>query len=451
MSALRARCLRLAAWHAGAMLAFTQQLLAQALPAAAPATEQQYLDLIDQRTEAGGNTAPELIEPLAALGELYFQQQDYERAAENFERARTLIRVNAGFDTPQELPLLARQVAAEEARGNAIKAWELEESLLQLATLNLDSLEALPVFLTAAKKRVDIWNRYRSGDHPPEIELGCYYDRSKYINAMLLHLPTQGATTETRSNCNAGDRRTVLIALLIDARKYQLLGVETLLQNGLYSSTELNQLVIEVLRMSDAIARRQLSTADPALSDMIVRLLTHEPEDSAAAVRRAEFLLQLADMNVMRARQARRMSGFATVHEQYQQVWEALVAEGVEADKLNEMFAPALPVVLPSYAANPLTRVPEAAAAGYIDIAFSISDKGTSRSVEILESSPNVPRSEIRKLQQIVDQSSFRPRIVDGMVVDMAPVTVRYYVSAPVPEPADVEECAGDDAVEGCE
>ncbi|HEY0962456.1 MAG TPA: hypothetical protein VGE69_08870, partial [Pseudomonadales bacterium] len=35
------------------------------------AEEQQYLLLIEQREEAGGLTAPELVEPLTALGDLY--------------------------------------------------------------------------------------------------------------------------------------------------------------------------------------------------------------------------------------------------------------------------------------------------------------------------------------------------------------------------------------------
>jgi tetratricopeptide (TPR) repeat protein len=442
---------RYRAWPGLALLALSGLTFAQAPPESPANTEQQYLDLIEQREEEGGIIDPELIEPLTALGEAYYAQQDYERAAESFERARTIMRVNTGFDTPQELPLLARQVAAEEARGNLAVAWELEQGLLQLATLNLDSLDTLPIFIAAAEKRFDIWYRYMDGDHPPEIELGCYYDQRKYIRYMLQRLPQLGIVSDSRANCNSGDRETVVLSLLIEGRSFQMRGVETLLRNGRYASDELKQLVTEVLRSSHAIARRQLSSADPALSEMMLRLLAQEPEDSASAVRRAEFLLQLADMNVIRARQARRMAGFAAVHEQYEQVWQALQAEGVDAAALNALFAPTIPVVLPSYAVNPLATVSEAEATGYVDVAFRITDKGTTRNVEILGSSANVPRSAIRKLQRIVDMSSFRPRMTDGKVADLAPVTVRYYVSGPAPEPDDAEACETRNPAGGCQ
>lgn len=431
-------------WPVMALLVLSCKTFAQALPASPATTEQQYLDLIAQREEAGGVAASGLIEPLAAIGQYYYEQQDYERAAESFERARTIMRVNNGFDTPAELPLLAQQVAAEEARRNVAVAWQLEQSLLELATQNLDSLETLPIFIAAAEKRFDIWYRYLDGEHPPEIELGCYYDRQKYIRYMLQRLPRIGIVSDVYANCNSGDRKTVVLSLLIEGRSFQLRGVETLLRNDRYASDELKDLVTEVLRTSHAIARRQLSSADPALGEMFVRLLAHEPEESASAVRRAEFQLQLAYLNVVRARQDRRMSGFSVVHEQYEQAWEALLAAGIEQSALNEMFSPALPIALPSFYPNPLAPVPGAAASGYIDVAFEITDRGGSRRVEIVGSSGDVQRSDVRALKRLIGTGSFRPRMVDGKVARSGPVTLRYYVSGPVPVPGEnlVEESA---------
>jgi hypothetical protein len=415
-------------WTGLACCAYSAAAFAQVLPDGD--AERQYLDLIEQKQEEGGITARDLIEPLTALGQHYVEQQEYTRAAETFARARQVMRVNDGFDSPRELPLLAQQVAAEEAQGNIVAAWELEQGLLQLAAKNLDSLDALPILLGVAEKRFDIWNRYRAGEHPPEIELGCYYDRSRYLGVMLQGMPGLDATPRTRANCNAGERDTVLVALLVEARSYQLLGVDVLLRNNRYASAELQQLVTEVLRTSHTISRRLLSTNDPALHNMMMRLLTHEPVDSASAVRRAEFLLQLADMNIVRARQARRMNGLDTVRQQYEQAWQALEAEGVAREVLDEMFAPGLPVMLPAFTANPLARVTAAEATGYIDVTFEVTAKGTSRSVEVIGSS-KVQRSDMRELQRMLDLASFRPRMADGKVIESAPVTVRYYVNAP--------------------
>jgi hypothetical protein len=424
-----------AAWPVIAMLALSFEALAQAAPDDAAVTEQRYLDLIEQKQDEGGLTAAELIEPLTALGDHYFEQRDYARAAEIFGRARAVMRINRGFDTPQELPLLTRQVAAEETRGNLVEAWDLEQGLLQLAQANLGSREAVPVFVAAAEKRLDIYNRYSNGEHPPEIELGCYYGWPQYGGGMLLGIPAGDTTPNNRANCNSGDRRTALNALLVEARGYQVLAVESLLQEGQYASDELLRRVVEVLRTSHVISRRMLASGDPVLRGMMVRLLNHEPQNSAEAVRRAEFLLQLADINIVRARQARRMSGLDSVREQYEQVWQALQDESVAQERLDELFAPAFPVVLPAFVKNPLAWVPEAEASGYIDVAFVVTDKGTTRDVQIVGSN-NVQRAEIRELKRVIDLSSFRPRMVDGKVVDSAPVTVRYYVGVQTPEPA---------------
>lgn len=414
-------------WTALALHILCCDASAQALPAATEDSAQQYLEFIEQQQDASGMTAAELIEPLTALGQYYVEHEDYELAADSFERARTIMRVNEGFDTPRELSLLARQVAAVEASGNVVAAWELEQSLLQLAQRNLDSSEAVPVFVAAAAKRVDIWNRYRAGDHPPEIELGCYYDRSKYQRDMATILPAAEPLRQNLSRCGSGERGAVLIGLLVEARRYQMLGVEALLRNDAYTSDELLQLVTEVLRNSHAIWRRLLSAGDPALGDMMVRLLSHEPKDSAGRLRRAEFLLLLADVNIVRARQARRMNGLDTVRQQYEQVWLALQEEGVTQEVLAAKFAPALPMVLPAFAANPLALVSEADATGYIDVTFEITNRGTGRAVEVVGSN-NVQRADIRALQQVLDLGSFRPRMQDGKVLEVAPVALRYYV-----------------------
>lgn len=131
------------------------------------------------------------------------------------------------------------------------------------------------------------------------------------------------------------------------------------------------------------------------------------------------------------------MSGFDAVHEQYRQAWEALQAEGMEQAALNDLLSPAVPILLPSFYPNPLAPVPGAEAVGYIDVAFEITDRGASRRVEILGSSENVQRSDVRALKRLIDTSSFRPRVVDGEVLKSGSVTLRYYVNGRVPVPGE--------------
>jgi hypothetical protein len=409
--------------------ALASPCLSLAQDAPEPADAQEYLDLIEVREATGGPIALELIEPLTALGQIYFEQQDYELAAATLARARHLMRVNLGLDMPAELRLLALQVASEEALGHVAEAWELEATLLNLAERNLGSIEAVPVFRAAAEKRLEVLDRYRAGEFPPEIYLGCYYDRGKYISSILYRTPFSDTTFQSRGSCDSGDRPTVLVSLLVDARRYQLLGVESLLRNGHYASDELRQLITDVCRTSDAIMLQRVTGYDWALAELMERLLAHEPEDVPAAVRRAEFLLQLADMNVVRRRQAWHTGGFDDVHEQYVQAWQALQAAGVDQAQLDELFAPPVPVVLPAFAVNPLTRVPEAVATGYIDVSFEITDRGRSRRVDVTATSTNVQRGDIRRLKKLLAQSSYRPQMAaDGQILESAPVSLRYYL-----------------------
>ncbi len=420
------------------MLAFSCEAFAQALPEAAD-TEEQYLALIEQMQESGDLTAPDLIEPLAALGEYYFQRQDFDRAADSFAHARQITRVNNGFNSPQELPLLARQVAAEQARGNVVEAWELEESLLELARQNIGSMEALPVFRAATARRLDIWNQYRSGAHPPEIELGCYYDRRAYIASFLLREPQSLLGPDFRRDCSSGERHTVIVSLLVDARRYLFQAVETLLQNGAYAGDEMREIMTELLRLSYDIQRRELRSSDPMLADLMARLLAYEPQDPAAFLRRAEFLLQLADMNIVRVRELRRLVGLDIVREQYVQAWSEFQNLGMEQARMEALFAPAIPVVLPAFNVNPLSRVTAAEATGYIDVSFEVTEKGLGRRVKVADSA-NVTSADVRELKRLIQSRSFRPRMADGAVLKTAPVSLRYYVKGEVP-PEPNEDC----------
>lgn len=406
------------------------------------AEEQQYLQLIEQRQEAGGLTAPDLVEPLSALGDFYFSEQDYDRASEAYASARQIMRVNDGFDTLPEMPLLEKLTRTEEARGRVEEAWELEQALITLAERNAGRMETLPVFQQLAAKRFALWEIYGTGSIPPQIELGCYYSRRDYnisMGALVLTNDNPG----TRERCGAGDRTVARLAILIEARSYQMRALEALFRNGHYASDEFWQQFTQVLGTSYAVMPRVRSYADIPLADLMARLLAYEPRDAAERVRRAEILVQLADMNVMRARRLDSYVGYDVVRQQYEQAYAALRQEGWSSQELQEMFAPALPVTLPAFEANRLAMEPGSGVAGYIDASFEITRQGKSRRVEIGDMSGSVERSQRRELERVISLTTFRPRLVEGQLIDNAPVTLRYYIESAL-RPASAT-CADDD------
>jgi hypothetical protein len=414
-----------------AMLVLPGSVLAQALSLTeTPTDETQYLAFIEQEQDDAGLTSPELIEPLTALAQQYYARQDYELAAEAFARARQILRVNDGFDTVAELPLLVQLVRTEEARGNPVEAWELEQTLLALAQQHVGEIETFPIFRDVADKRLALRRRYLQGDRFPELELGCYYGKDAQITAMVRRGERFNVTEKRVGNCSAGERDTVNVALLLEARSYQVLALEALLQSERYASPEFWEALLEILRTSDSIQRRLPLFNDAELGGLLARLLSYEAADSASRIRRAHVLIQLADMNVARTRQADRYVGYDAVLEQYAQAYAALVNEGVSAAELEAIFAPAVPVVVPTFFDNSLTMTTaETEASDYIDVAFEITRQGKSRRMEVLATSANVERAHRRELAQLIDQSSFRPRMVDGRIADSARVVMRYYLS----------------------
>ncbi len=398
-----------------------------ALPQAQPTptaddAEQLYLQLIDEREEAGGLTSPDLVEPLTALGMQYYEARDYERAAEAFTQARQITRVNQGFNTAAEAVLISHVVHAEEALGNLDVAWELEQQMLEIAKLHVGSIETAPLFGEVAEKRMDVLRRYRSGEMPPQIELGCYYRRRVAPTSPV------SADTLSTSQCRAGNTDTVQQGLLTDALEYQMLALEALMQNGLYASDEFSMGVTKVFRASYGIWRLRRLYGDPIVRMALNRLLGHRPANLAERVRRAEILVQVADMNIVRRQHSSRFVDFEQLMMQYELAYTELSVAGFGQAALDAMFEPALPVVLPVLNGNPLLTT-GGSESGYIDVAFDVTHKGNSAHIEVVGATADVTRAQRRALVNLIQESAFRPRTTNGRIVESSHVTLRYYLT----------------------
>ena len=100
---------------------------------------------------------------------------------------------------------------------------------------------------------------------------------------------------------------------------------------------------------------------------------------------------------------------------------------GAPKSSVERIFAPATPVVLPSFQPNPLERDETRAAAGYIDVAFEITKYGRSRAVEVLDEA-NASHDAKQDLIALIRSNRYRPRLTDGAFADVTPVRMRYYL-----------------------
>lgn len=111
----------------------------------------------------------------------------------------------------------------------------------------------------------------------------------------------------------------------------------------------------------------------------------------------------------------------------YGRARDRLVQAGIARESIDELFAPTVPVIFPSFLPNPLVS-DATGAMGHIDVTFDITEHGLSENVEILATTTGATRAAKRALLRLIEFSRFRPRTVDGRFPERAPVFVRYYL-----------------------
>jgi hypothetical protein len=415
-------------------LAFARPALPQDAPPADLSDRQaQVFAQIEQAQAQGGENSPALIEPLTDLGLLLEEQGDLTLAAGAFERARDVMRFNYGFSTLDEALLLQHLVRVEEARNNAALAWNLEQEALALAEQQRGDVRSAEIFADVAEKRMHVLRLYRDGEFPPQIALGCYYQKIGSIYQMLPYDAGLQATPLRETGCGQGDRAVATLALLMEARAYDAAALEVVLQNGGYAGDDLGTHLLSVLRKTEQLRQFVPEYPDPFINDLLGRLLAHEPDDALSLRRHAEILVQAADLGVLRAHSARRPGELAAPLEQYRQAFRELVDAGAGPAAIEAIFEPQIPIVLSTFKANPLAATSASKASGYIDVAFEITNHGRGEQIRIIDATTDATRSARKHLIRVIETSSFRPRVSNGEIAEASPVVVRYYVPRPQP------------------
>ena len=145
----------------------------------------------------------------------------------------------------------------------------------------------------------------------------------------------------------------------------------------------------------------------------------HSPDDSEAWGKHLQAYLELADWDLLYARNGAALDEYALVYEN-------LKTNGVAEAVTASTFAPDVPIVLPTFRPNPLQT---AIGNRYIDVTFEITKFGEPRRVEIVGATPTVPEGAKDELVGTIKASQFRPRLTDGELGRASPVAVRYYLN----------------------
>jgi hypothetical protein len=407
------------------MTAFREQILLIVAAAAAPcavaqvdvASSDPETQIVEQlreiETRNGPNSAESII-PLTELALVHQENGNHALALAVIEQARGVVSVNHGLYSLEEVPLLRMAIQSEEARGNAARAWDLEQELLTLAARYPADELTYTVLREVAGKRADILEDYWGGGFPLQIILGCYYGGE---------------------NCRAGSRGVVIWRLRREISRYYRGALYALLQND-PSSDEVRAFLAEVL----PVVHQQDIFLDVATAFHL--LLEQEAANPVSPRGYADILIQIADWNATALHRLRagsayeRGSSVATYDElpleQYGHAYEELKKAGIDQTSIDAVFAPSVPVVLPTFVPNPF--VSEASGSiGYIDVAFDVTPHGYAENVEVLGATKSLIKRVERNLVSLIEESPFRPRTTNGDFIESSRVEVRYYVRSVPP------------------
>lgn len=374
--------------------------------------QQRLTDQIEEEEARNGPLSTELIAPLTMLARLYEANGDYPLTLATVERARQVIRVNFGLYSLDEAPLLQLLIRSQKALGGDEAAWNSEHELLELLARHPRDPRAVPIWRSMGDRRMDMLERYTAGEALPEIVLGCYYRGSYWRDRDSPIAPYLG-------RCGSGSRRTATYAILDEALDYYSDAIRVLLRNGEYTSTELAELETELIRTSHEYGNYQLGRQS------LRRLLGYDVARSEPLLTRVQALIHIADWDIEFARRLDMFENYEDALDTYTQIYSVLELHGVARESIDELFAPELPVVLPSFLPNPLESAPTAS--GFIDVAFEITPHGRSDRVEVLTLSGDAGRADAKELTRIIKRASFRPRSTDGRFTESSRVVVRYY------------------------
>lgn len=394
--------------------------------------QRELVERIEQEEARNGPRSEALIGPLTGLALLFQESGDRVLATATIERVLQVIRANYGLYSLQQAPLIQQLIANEEAIGDIEAAWELEQEVLTLARRHPEDLRTVPILRKFAQKRLALLERYKSGDYrPEEIILRCYYDGYSW------YYPEQRDYNACERSGSSG---VVTSSILSEATRHYLEAIRVILRQELYSSEDLRELEMAAIRANYLHTGRFAKDLHFCGNDLPIletdgvgdgnclgpfqRLLLYEVRSSAPALTQITALIDGADAAFLSLGRPNRTAALSS----YEQAHELLKQSGVAQASIDELFAPEIPVVLPAFLPNPLVSEGTQDSTGFIDVAFDVIKDGTSDNIGVLDTTTNASRAAERDLVRLIRNSTFRPRVKDDQLADVARVTIRYHL-----------------------
>jgi TonB family protein len=348
--------------------------------------EDRILAALELYELAEGPLSIKLIEPFVALGDTYFLANEFDRALSAYNEARILGRRAFGLLNREQLGIVDKMSDASLALGLFEEAEALQFDRLALVqrAYGNDSTESLDAHFDYAEWLTRL-NRFSTADNE-------YYRISRIVRDHFDNDPLM------RIRLFRADARNF-------RRSDEVFGP----QSDLERSRRLASPSVEGLG----------HRSEP--SELLAALELYEKSGQTDPLLRAELLVELGDWHVHYNR-AWALDGA------YQEAWEllGLVEDG---DALREQYFSDFTIIrtVPLNSRNVTSD--EDAPWGYLRLEFTIDAEGAADDFVVLESDPadTIDDAAIRQMRE----SRFRPRIVDGVVVESKGVVAWRYQYRP--------------------
>lgn len=393
--------------------------------------------------QAGNAYARELPESLMSLADAYERAGDYLKALSLYERASHIIRVNEGLFTLSQETVVERMIGNYLARGDMVAADQQQEYLYYLRRKvhphhSPELIEAMQDF---AQWNVQAFQYYafRPMAVPPTPAAGAEAEPP------AAPPPPTAAAVAPAADIDEFRIQHLFNAQLIYQQISNLLLANFGITDPRLPDNELQLAVTNYLFATNVVARggsafdgMQQGFDSPDLSvrrfgygegrssmERRVDYLRKTPDTPPEAIVRAQ--LDLIDWMIATRSRSDIQSVFAQAYKDYTE-------SGATPEQVAALFHPALPASLPSIVPQRFTRASFGLPAdtalqyrGFIDVSFRVNKIGESMSPELLYQSPDTPNEVAETLLRSIRRAQFRPRMVDGKLVDDDSVTARYY------------------------
>ncbi len=363
------------------------------------------LDRFEQRiTElesVGGAFDSGLSEELLGLGLALQRSGRHERAVQVFKRGTHVTRINEGLFSGSQIPFLKAEVVSLGALGDLAEADERYDYLIRVQEQSL----------SAGPERVRAWNEFAQWQkslfltNPREEN---FYRLAKMLavyEKSLADLVDHDEEYSLIKSSLSGMLQTYFLVTSFDEGEE----ISPFERRSAFDEDQTQNNFYEYYRQADKGA--------PSVIELLVR--TESKVHGPLSFEAFHASLQLADWNLWRGQ---RRSAFE-VYQQIDQVIGELEDEARIEELRTRLFSE--PVLLPDLESVRLLPPAVPKEDGNVRLSFTVTDRGSVRSVERIEVAEGFDGAAGRFIR-LLRKATFRPKIVDGQTVTLQDIEQSY-------------------------